>query len=259
MNPVPSVLALIGLYDTATRRLRVLLVRAMNETERQHRRVHLALCRTLLRQLRRDTPSFAQKAMLDTLWAAVRAVDRVGGGTGHLSRVQRQAARIAAENLASPLLLTTARVGRNIEDAFRTTGLVHATAQLIQKAPTGKAAEALREDLARQGLVGFVDKAGRNWQMDTYCRMSVLTTTSTLKHRALADVMIANDLDLVRVPGHAHARDECSPYEWRTWSLTGKAEGYPVLPSLPPWHVLCSHGLVVAHEAGAERARRLAA
>jgi hypothetical protein len=257
MTPAPGVLALVGLYDTAARRLRVLLRRAVAEKTRQHRRVQLALCRTILRQLRHDTPALAQIAVLDTLQTAVSLVDRLVGAKGSLSRIQRAAARIAAENMAEPLLAATVRVGRNVEDAFRTTGLVHATAHAITEASTEKAAEGLREDLERQGLTGFVDKAGRRWQLQVYSAMVVKTTASELQQRAVADRMIAHGFDLIRVPGHEHARDECSPYENRVWSLTGNAKGYRKLPRLPPWHPACSHLVLPAREAVAERAARL--
>lgn len=255
---VPGVVELIGLYDTAARRIRVLLVRATNDKTRAHRRQQLALCRTILRRLRSQTGPLALAATVDTMRAAVSVVDRLAGVTPGLSAVQRAAARIAAENMARPLLETTVRVGRNVEDAFRATGLVHATAQAITEASMQEAADALREDLARQGLVGFVDRAGRRWAMDTYTAMVIRTTTSELQQQAVADRMRAHDFDLIRVPGHEHARDECSRYENRVWSLTGQSTTYPQIDRLPPFHANCAHIILPAREAVAERAARIA-
>ena len=70
-------------------------------------------------------------------------------------------------------------------------------------------------------------------------------------------------LDLVTISSHPHKADECTPYDGNTYSLSGNAAGYELLPEAPPFHAGCLHVLGPADanldEFEAELARAAAA
>ena len=86
------------------------------------------------------------------------------------------------------------------------------------------AQEALNS-LARKGITGFTDRAGRNWQASSYVEMALRTST----HRALfeghADRLQSAGYDLVRISSHPNPSPQCQPFEGKILSLSGKQSG----------------------------------
>ena len=95
-----------------------------------------------------------------------------------------------------------------------------------------------------ENWVGFVDKAGRRWDLFNYAEMLTRTKVTEAESRGTEDRLVANGLDLVQITSHG-AEDWCSFYEGKVFSISGKHPVYPPLAQAPnggtPFHPRCKH------------------
>lgn len=94
-----------------------------------------------------------------------------------------------------------------------------------------QAAQKALDDLAERGITGFVDKAGRRWDLTTYVEMATRTAVSAAWDEMQAAAMVRSGLDLVLVATHSTEGScpACVPWLGRTLSLTGATHGVPTL------------------------------
>lgn len=94
-----------------------------------------------------------------------------------------------------------------------------------------KAAQNALDDLGRQGLTGFVDKAGRRWNLAAYTEMATRTAASNALDAARAAALVRAGHDLVVVGTHSTEGScaLCRPWLGRTLSLTGATPDVPTL------------------------------
>ena len=76
-------------------------------------------------------------------------------------------------------------------------------------------------EFAARGVTGFVDAAGRSWEMATYVEMAA----GTAAHRASVEGFLGRQTDtgrdLVVVSDHGGECDECRPWEGKVLSISG--------------------------------------
>jgi Phage minor capsid protein 2 len=182
--------------------------------------------------------------------------------------VHADAAKVIAANLRGALDDALVYIGRSVDDLFRAAGL-EASASLLTTGGTRREASALLvRTLAKKGATAFVDAAGREWQLSTYSRMVVRTTS-----REAVSVATLNRLserpgvELVQVSKHPGGTDcgICGEWEGRVYRMSydapAWAQAFPVLDVVPPFHPNCRHvigagpleaeletGLVIPHE-----------
>lgn len=176
----------------------------------------------------------------------------------NLGRVNREAVALLQDSLRNRLTDATRTVGRRVDDTFRREGLRIATEQLRDERPQEEARNEMAARLSKQGVTSFTDKSGREWGLKRYADMAIRTTLAEATNKGTETAMRARGFDLVTVSDHGcshHASPShpCRKYEGRTFSLTGRTEGYDRLPALPPWHSNCQHYIVPAVGAVAER------
>lgn len=94
-----------------------------------------------------------------------------------------------------------------------------------------QAAQKALDDLGDQGITGFVDKAGRNWNLTSYVEMATRTAVSNTWDDMQANAITRAGIDLVTVATHSTEGScpHCLPWLGRTLSLTGATAGYPTL------------------------------
>lgn len=94
-----------------------------------------------------------------------------------------------------------------------------------------KAAQKALDDLGQQGLTGFVDKAGRRWNLAAYAEMATRTAVSNAVDAAQAAALIRAGVDLVVVGTYSTEGScaLCRPWLGRTLSLTGATPDFPTL------------------------------
>lgn len=94
-----------------------------------------------------------------------------------------------------------------------------------------QAAQKALDDLGEQGITGYVDRAGRRWNLVSYVEMATRTAVSNAWDDLQTAVMSRSGLDLVLVATHSTEGScrHCLPWLGRTLSLTGATRGHPTL------------------------------
>lgn len=125
--------------------------------------------------------------------------------------------------------LQSALVGRIEPDIYRRVGLEQVAGMEARGQGPFKAVPGFVEQLRREGVTAFVDKAGRHWSLHTYC--SMVTRTTSRQAEVLAVLTKDPEHDLYRVSSHSTTCKICAPYEGRVYSKSGKDPVFPPLAS----------------------------
>lgn len=136
-------------------------------------------------------------------------------------------------------------LGRPVDDAYREATLRAVAEGLLGGDTRREISASLEARLVREGtanaLKGYTDSAGRRWDLQSYARMAVRTTTREAMTAGTTGRMLDTGLDLITISTHKHpAHDACTEWAGRTGSLTGRTPGYEVI-KLPPYHPNCKH------------------
>lgn len=75
--------------------------------------------------------------------------------------------------------------------------------------------------IAKEGLTGFYDKAGRRWTPEAYVNMDIRTTVHRVAVDTIASGMVMNGVEVFQVSSHAAARPLCYPYQGKFYSWGG--------------------------------------
>lgn len=158
----------------------------------------------------------------------------------------------------------SALIGRIEPDVYRRIGLEQVALQQATGRGTYKMLPGFVEQLRREGITAFVDKAGRNWSLHTYCAM--VSRTTSRQAEVLAVLTADPEQDLYRISSHGTTCAICAPFEGRVYSKSGTNPDYPPLaaafgkqdPAGPDtlantWlnlHPNCLHSILPYSEAG---------
>jgi hypothetical protein len=106
---------------------------------------------------------------------------------------------------------------RDVADAHKAA----VQAAMAEKMSRLRQAQKVMDDLARQGITGFTDKAGRNWSLSAYAEMSTRTAASRLILQNQLKLMGPAGVTLVIVdePMGEAACEKCRPWVGRVLSL----------------------------------------
>jgi len=145
------------------------------------------------------------------------------------AKIHKPAIETIVNNLSSDLVEANNFVGRKINDKFKEIGL-ETTAEKFAVGQSVKVQkDRIIEELIKSGIIGFTDKAGRNWQIDSYAAMVANTTYAEAVNRATVNQLTAWDIDLVKVSENQSACPVCAVYEGRTFSVSGNDKRFPAL------------------------------
>lgn len=123
--------------------------------------------------------------------------------------------------------IQSALIGRVTPDVYRRIGLEQvANVQAVGKG-INQAVPQFVETLRREGVTAFVDKAGRNWSLHTYCTMAARTTSRQAE--VLAVLTAGETHDLYMVSKRGTTCKICAPYEGRVYSRSGNNPDFPSL------------------------------
>ncbi|MEO6084707.1 MAG: phage minor capsid protein, partial [Umezawaea sp.] len=104
---------------------------------------------------------------------------------------------------------------RNVLDAYRAV-ITAATARTVTGVQTRReASQAAWKRFMDRGISGFVDRAGRRWQLSSYVEMAVRTVTQRAAVTGQTDRLDALGIDLVMVSNNVQECALCRPYEGR--------------------------------------------
>jgi hypothetical protein len=162
------------------------------------------------------------------------------------SRFHLEAMNVLANNVYGRLGELTGVVGRRINDIYRSIALESIKSNIAGYDSLSKIAQNMRDNLAKQGITGFVDKAGKEWNMTSYTDMVARTSTMETFRQGTANEYLENDIDLVQINNVITPTtcEVCRKYAGKIISLTGKTEGYPTLEEVTVegmFHSNCIH------------------
>lgn len=168
-------------------------------------------------------------------------------GITHVSRSSGKAARILSE-LSGELNASDRIILRQSCDAYadvigRTSALM-ATGTIT----TRQACQQALEEFAAKGVTGFVDTAGRHWDMATYTEMATLTAIERATRYGYMDTMESYGYDLAIISSHVGACELCESWESVVVSVSGTNPNYPSLDDAEAggcFHPRCLHDLEV--------------
>ena len=142
-------------------------------------------------------------------------------------------------------------VGRKVDDLARAISLEASKGSVLGYQTTRQAAKRIKADLAEKGITGFVDKAGRSWDMGRYAKVLAQETTNGAFRQGTINRFQEHGHDLVRISTHSGSCTRCIPWQGRTLSISGNDPDYPSLAEAQGaglLHVGCLHVLSLAPE-----------
>ncbi len=135
--------------------------------------------------------------------------------------------RLLEADLTAYATLSTALLGRASPDMFRQMGLEQAALLEAAGRSTFRQVPGFVEALRRDGVTGFIDKAGRRWSLHTYASMALRTTS---RQAEILSVLTQDDgWDLFKISSHGTTCKLCAPFEGRVYSKSGRDPDFPPL------------------------------
>lgn len=179
---------------------------------------------------------------------------------GAFSSVSQDAVQALQDSITGRLRASRQQLGRSVDDLYARAGRRAAMHALLGSSGSPRTArKRMMQDLFKdpqikrtvmRGGAGFIDSAGRRWQLVDYCDMAVRTVTREAVVQGAITRMTSHGINLARVTRHNNPCEVCRPWEGRLVSLDGQTaeyEGEAVasLSSLPgsgpPFHPRCRH------------------
>ena len=117
-------------------------------------------------------------------------------------------------------------VGRKEDDLFRKVALELTANKEAGVASRQTVQNMMAAELNAKGVTAFVDKAGREWSLESYCSMATRTTG---RQAQVAAALTADDWDLWQISKIGSTCPLCSVYEGRVYSKSGTDPDYPPL------------------------------
>lgn len=141
--------------------------------------------------------------------------------------VQNLMGEITDAAMTAMARVQNAVVGRTEPNVYRRVGLE----QVANMQAVGRGANitvpGFVEALRREGITAFVDSAGRNWSLHTYC--SMVTRTTSRQAEVMAVLTADPKQDLYQISRHGTTCGLCAPYEGRVYSKGGNDPDFPPL------------------------------
>lgn len=109
-----------------------------------------------------------------------------------------------------------------------------------------QATQRMLNRFADRGVTGFVDKAGRKWDLASYAEMATRTVSGNAMLQGHVDRQLEAGRDLVLVSDHGGSCPICAPWAGRVLSISGKTPGYTSLANARGaglFHPNCRHSV----------------
>jgi hypothetical protein len=209
--------------------------------------------RKVIADLNGDGPDEVAKAILAAHELgsadAVKELQAVGI-TESLSSFQTEASLRAmlalSEKVSVALQSTHLRILRQAVGDYRTIVAEAAGESLSGSMTIRQAAQAALDRFADRGITGFVDAAGRSWNLVSYAEMSMRSATGQACVQGALDYYAGNDQDLVIVSDSPEECELCAEWEGQVLSISGGDPAYPSVDDATEaglFHPNCTHDL----------------
>lgn len=112
---------------------------------------------------------------------------------------------------------------RDTVDAYRAV-IAAASVRTLSSANTRRqAAQAAWRRFVDKGITGFIDRAGRQWQLSSYVEMATRTVARRAAIQGEVDRLQATDIQLVYVSNAPQECQACEPFEGKVLALSGSS------------------------------------
>lgn len=185
---------------------------------------------TVAEALQRDTDGAVRRALVE---AYNRGRQAAVAELGALDIGRELAVRDALPNapavdrLAASLAEDTrpvyARITRVVVDVYRSITSRASTSTLLGALTRRQASQRALDQFANRGVTGFVDSAGRSWDMATYAEMAVRSVTARAAIEGHVDALAEIGVGLVIVSDAPLECPLCRPWEGETLTLSGQS------------------------------------
>lgn len=248
---------LARLYMAAEREILILLDRAMSRgNDLRYLRSMLDNVQAILEDLFTGNRQWCEEAIPRVYIEAARFADEmVGKAVGGFGAIHQQAVKVLADNTFERLESVRQVIGRRSEDLYRQYALEATRQSVIGYKSWQQVAKDFRANLRAEGITGFTDARGREWNMKSYAEMVARTTTMEAHLAGTANRLLEHGHDLVQISSHAGSCEKCAPWQGKILSLTGKTPGYPTLQEAKDaglFHPRCRHAYSLYIDLNAE-------
>ena len=141
---------------------------------------------------------------------------------------------------------TSFQILRNTQDMYRQVISETSTGVLTGVVTREQAAQDALNRFAAKGITGFVDKAGRHWELGSYVEMATRTTTAHAALQGHVDRQAEIGNDLMMISSLGTTCPICSKWQGKVLSISGNDPKYPSLASAKAagvFHPNCKHTL----------------
>jgi hypothetical protein len=133
------------------------------------------------------------------------------------------AAQMIATDLQSSLDAVALRITRFADDAYRAATAAAATEQVLGATPAEAQAQAWRE-LTAKGVTGFVDRAGKRWNLSSYVEMAVRTAAMRAYNASHQARLLAMGVTYFTVSDSARPCPACMPWQGKVLGAGGASQ-----------------------------------
>lgn len=201
-------------------------VRRRAELAAVRRAAALVVDTTAQRGARRARSAVALAYRSGKATAVVDLAEALAGDVGPTARgadlFRGNAVQALADAIGRELRPVHDQILPSTVDAYRRAVSAAAGRTLTGAQPQRQAIQSAWAALVDQGIGGFVDRAGRRWQLHTYVEMAVRTAVGRATVQGLADEWATSGVRLVYVPDRPRECHLCRPYEARVLALDGR-------------------------------------
>lgn len=154
-----------------------------------------------------------------------------------LTSIQLGVVQQLSNNLLGEIMEASATAQKSIEEAFlvgrqeagklREEALKAVASEKAAGYGARRAASSMVNRLENEGIMAFIDKRGRKWNLQDYCNMAARTTA---RQAEVAAILTADpDHDLYKIVKIGSTCPVCAPLEGRIYSRSGTNPDYPPL------------------------------
>ena len=140
------------------------------------------------------------------------------------------------------------KILRNVDDAYREVMAETATGLLSGVDTRITASQKMMDKLAARGITSFTDKAGRQWQMDSYTEMAMRTATAHAAIEGHIQTQESFGMDLMKVSSIGTTCPICAKWQGVVLSISGKTPGYHTVDEARAdglFHPNCKHTITM--------------
>lgn len=185
--------------------------------------------------------------------AQTHAIERLTAeAMGYLSETEP---RILRSTMNTYQRIIAAAEQEAAQAAFRS-GIAEAVGQALLGAETRRTAcQIMLDRFAERGITGFIDRAGRSWDLASYTEMATRTALQKSARIGHTKTLQHHGLDLVIISDHRGSCPLCAPWEGKVLSLSGNDPRYPSLAEAEAaglFHANCGHDKAAYQEGVSE-------